>query len=83
VTPKYADTKFQNTSPAAKYSAKKAQITRIKDEIKFLYKKKDNLNRELYEHHLKAAKYWGNMWYPIQNHKRKTKPTHGEEIQKP
>jgi hypothetical protein len=65
---KYAVTKFQNTSPAAQCSSRKAQITRIKDEIKFLYKKKDSLNRELYEHHLKAAKDWGKMWYPIQNH---------------
>jgi hypothetical protein len=50
VIPKYANTKFQNTSPVAQFSSKKAQITRIKDEIKFLYKKKENLYRELYEH---------------------------------
>jgi hypothetical protein len=68
VIPKYADTKFQNTSLAAQCSSKKTQITCIKDEIKFLYKKKDNLNRDLYEHHLKAAKDWGKLWYPIQNH---------------
>jgi len=59
---------FQITSPAAQYSSKKAQVTRIKDEIKFLYKKKDNLNRELYQNNLKAAKDWGKMWYSIQNH---------------
>ena len=44
--PKYANTNFQNTSPVAQFTSKKAQITRIKDEIKFLYKKKENLNRE-------------------------------------
>jgi len=33
-----------------------------------LCKKKGNLNCELYEHHMKAAKEWGRMWYSIQNH---------------
>jgi hypothetical protein len=68
VIPKYANTKFQNSSPVAQFSFKKAQSTRIKDEIKFLYKKKENLNRELYERYLKAAKEWGKMWCSIQNH---------------
>jgi len=67
VIPKYANIKFQNTSPVAQFTSKKAEIKRIKDEIKFLYKKKENLNRELYERHLKAAKPWGRMWYSIQN----------------
>jgi len=58
----YADIKFHNTSPVAQFTSKKAQISRIKDEIKFLFKKKEKLNRELYEHHLKAAKEWGGMW---------------------
>jgi purine nucleoside phosphorylase len=39
VIPKYANTKFANTSPAAHITTKKAQITRVKDEVKFLYKK--------------------------------------------
>jgi hypothetical protein len=47
VIPKYANTKFANTSPAAHVTTKKAQITRVKDEVKFLYKKKEKLNREL------------------------------------
>jgi len=33
-----------------------------KDEIKFLHKKKQKLNRDLYKAHLKAAQEWGNMW---------------------
>jgi len=68
VIPKYANINFQNTSPVTQFTSKKAQTTCIKDEIKFLYKKKENLNRELYEHHLKAAKEWDRMWYSIQNH---------------
>jgi len=37
---------------------------RIKDEIRFLYKKKQ-LNDTLYKIHLKAAQEWGNSWYII------------------
>jgi hypothetical protein len=40
-------------------------ITRIKDEIRFLHKKKQKLNTDLYNTHLKAAHEWGNLWYPI------------------
>ena len=66
IIPNYAKLKFHNTSPAAQLTSKNAQSTRIKDEIKFLFVKKDKLNRELYEHHLKAAK-WVGMWHIIQN----------------
>ena len=38
VIPKYEKIKFGNSSPAAIVITKKAQITRIKDEIKFLFK---------------------------------------------
>ena len=37
--PSYANIKFQNTSPVAKFTSKKAQTTRIKDEIRLLFKK--------------------------------------------
>jgi hypothetical protein len=52
VTPKYANLKFNNSSPAAKVTTRKAQNTRIKDEIKFPYKKKAKLNHSLYKTHL-------------------------------
>jgi len=61
IIPNYAKLKFQNISPAAQLTSKESQITRIKDEIKFLFIQKDKLNRKLYEHHLKAAKEWGGM----------------------
>ena len=67
ITPKYAKIKVANTSPASQTTAKKAQLIRIKDEIKFLYKKKEKLNRKLYETHLQAAKEWGNTWHIICN----------------
>ena len=37
----------------------------IKDEIKFLHKKKQKLNRDLYNIHLEAAQEWGNVWHTI------------------
>jgi hypothetical protein len=35
---------------------------RIKDEIRWLYKKKQQLNDTMYKIHLKAAQEWGSMW---------------------
>jgi hypothetical protein len=62
--PKYASTKFAGTSPATRYH-QKSQITLVKNEIKFLSKKKERLNQELYKAHLKAAQKWGSIWYTI------------------
>jgi hypothetical protein len=50
---------FADTSAAAQVTTKKAQITRLIKEIKFLLKKKETLNQELYKAHLKAAQEWG------------------------
>jgi hypothetical protein len=60
--PKYYNIKVPNTSPAAYYTSKKVRNIRIKDEIKFLYKKKQQLNKDLYHTHLEVAKKWGNLW---------------------
>ena len=54
IIPKYVNIKIGNTSPASQTTAKKAHLIRIKDEIKFLYKKKEKLK-------------WGSTWYIIQN----------------
>ena len=67
VTPKYAQVRIPNTSPASQNTAHKARIMRIKDELRFLHKKKETLNKELYKRHLQAAQEWGNLWYTIQN----------------
>jgi hypothetical protein len=37
----------------------------IKNEIKFLYAKKQNLNQVLYTLHLQNAKKWSNLWDTI------------------
>lgn len=67
VTPKYARIKFTNNSPAAIRTSIHAQILRVKNEIKLLYKKKDNLNQDLYALHLQAAREWGSLWPLIQS----------------
>jgi hypothetical protein len=41
--------------------------TKNKNEIKFLYKKKQYLNKELYNLHIQNANEWGNIWNIITN----------------
>jgi hypothetical protein len=55
------------TSKAGFITEKKIRLTRIKDEIKFLYMKKDQLNENLYQIHLEVAQEWGNAWHIIQD----------------
>ena len=65
IIPKYAQLKVPNTSPASQSIAQKARIMRIKGELKFLHKKQEMLNRELYRHHLQVAQEWGRWWVVI------------------
>jgi hypothetical protein len=62
ITPAYAKIKVAKTSLASAITQQKAQVLRVKDEIKFLYRKKEHINRELYTLHLKAATEWGTLW---------------------
>ena len=39
---------------------------RVNQEIKFLYKKKQQLNTSLYKTHLECAEFWKNLWPTIQ-----------------
>jgi hypothetical protein len=55
IIPKYANIKTPSTSPTAKNTQKKVQLTRMKEEIKYRYKKKDFLNEPLNKTHLQAA----------------------------
>jgi hypothetical protein len=43
----------------------KVHDMRIKDEIRFLHKKKQQVNDIMYNIHLKAAQEWGSMWQII------------------
>ena len=65
IIPKYAQLKVPNTSPASQSTAQKARIMRIEEELKFLYKKKEILNRELYRRHLEVAQEYGWWWNVI------------------
>jgi hypothetical protein len=65
VIPNYARVEVPNTSPAAQYTRQKVITLRIKDETKFLYKKKQKLNTDLYIKHLQIADEWGNTWQLI------------------
>jgi hypothetical protein len=68
ITPKYANINVPQTSKAAKFTQSKVNSIRIKDEIKFLYRKKDHLNKELYQAHLKAAQEWGDTWHMMRDY---------------
>jgi hypothetical protein len=48
------------------YISKKAKLLRIKDEIKLLYIKKQNLNKKLYYFHLQAANIWDSNFQYIE-----------------
>ena len=60
--PTYAKLKFPNASPATKYTQQKVTGMRIKDEIKFLHAKKQQLNQQMYYLHLTLANTWNNTW---------------------
>ena len=62
IIPKYARVKVPNTSPASQHTAQKAKVMRVKDELKFLHKKKETLNRALYRCDLQTAQEWGTYW---------------------
>ena len=62
--PNYARIKVPKTSPAAKFTLHKAQNLRIKDELKYLYAKKQQLNLQIYHLHISLANTW---WIPWPN----------------
>ena len=55
--------KTTNTSPASQTTAKKSQLIRIKDEIKFVYRKMEKVNQEQFQ----TAQEWVSTWYIVQN----------------
>jgi hypothetical protein len=65
ITPNYANIKIPVTSAASRVMQGKVHNIRLKDEVNYLYLKKEKLNKELYSVHLKAAKGWGNSWFII------------------
>ena len=70
--PKYVNMKLPLNNEAAKKTQKQAQTLRIRNEIKFLYKKKQQLNIQLYHAHIYNANIWQQTWDNIEesiNHK--------------
>ena len=67
VTPTYAKIRVPYTSPASIVTQRKASTICIKDEIRFLYRKKEYLNRDLHDAHLQASKEWGSSRTLIMN----------------
>ena len=51
---------IRNTSPASKFTQRKTSITKLNDEIKYLYIKKQQLNHVL-QLHLTLANSWNNL----------------------
>jgi len=66
LTPYYAKIKIPSSSPAAKHTLRNAQTIRIKDEIRFLHIKKQQLNHQLFRLHLSLAEAWDKLWPFIQ-----------------
>jgi hypothetical protein len=65
--PNYVRIKVPTYNNAAKKTQAQAQTLRIKNEIKFIYKKEQQLNIKLYHAHIHNAKIWQNTWYDTQN----------------
>jgi hypothetical protein len=65
--PKYARIKISGHSLPATHTKNKAEEIRVKNEIKFLYLKKQQLNRELYTLQLLNAHTWDKSWELIHN----------------
>ena len=59
LTPDNTKIKVPNTSFAVKFTKNKITKIRIKDEIKFLYIKKEKLNKQLHVTHLELAEKLG------------------------
>ena len=49
-----------------KHTQQKTQNLRIKDEMKYLYRKKQQLNQKLCHLHFSLVDTWGNTWQYIQ-----------------
>jgi hypothetical protein len=84
--PKYAklNQKVYSNNIAAIKTKGKAQYTRIKYEIKLLYRKKQEINQKLYKAHLYNANNWTGIWGNIeQNINQKIEKKHDEEISEP
>jgi hypothetical protein len=63
LVPKYAYIKIPENNEAAKKTKTQAQTLHIKNEIKFLHKKKQQLNTKLYQTHIHNANIWQKTFF--------------------
>ena len=66
--PKYISFKINGRKQQDKRTTTNAIRFRINQEIKFLYKKKQHLNQQLYQTQLECANQHSGMWQHIQNY---------------
>jgi hypothetical protein len=66
--PKYISFKISGRKQKDKRTTTNAIRFRINQEIKFLYKKKQHLNQQLYQTQLECANQHSGMWQHIQNY---------------
>ena len=65
--PKYISIRSRGQRQQDKKTTAHAIRFRINQEIRFLYKKKQHLNQQLYRTHLQNAQQYGGMWQHIQH----------------
>jgi hypothetical protein len=66
ITPKYAKTNIKPIDNVAKITIQKAEKIRTKQDIRLLYKNKQNLNDQLLQLHPHLANFWESTWHNIQ-----------------
>jgi hypothetical protein len=66
ITPKYISIRVNGNNKQSLKTVQNAIRFRINQEIKFLCIKKQKLNEQLYNAHLKCANTWNNNWQIIQ-----------------
>jgi hypothetical protein len=64
---RYIDITVNGNTQRSRNTQEAATTHRIAQEIKFLYKKKCELNKQLYRTHFQCPNYWQNSWSCIQN----------------
>lgn len=62
LVPNYVPIKTNGTTPSAAHSARQCKILWVKNEIKFAYMKKQRINTQILELHLRLS----NFWHPAQ-----------------
>jgi hypothetical protein len=66
VTPRYIHITVNGNNQKSLNTKNTAIKYRINQELKYLYKKKSLLNKQLYVTHLECANYWQDAWFCVQ-----------------